>query len=39
MDMMQRLVELLGMLFRSAGFAWEMLEEQLDTASKHYWNG
>jgi hypothetical protein len=37
-DMMQRLVELIGLLVRSAGFAWEMLDEQLDAASKHYWN-
>jgi hypothetical protein len=38
-DTMQRLVELQGLLVRSAGFAWEMLDEQLATASKQYWNG
>ncbi len=37
-DTMQRLVELLGILIRNAGFAWEMLDEQLDTASKNYWS-
>lgn len=31
-ERMQRLVELLGLLVRNAGFAWEMLDEQLDTA-------
>ena len=38
-DTMQRLVELIGLLVRNAGFAWEMLDEQLATASKQYWNG
>jgi hypothetical protein len=37
--MMQRSVELLGLLVRSAGFAWEMLDEQLAAASRDYWNG
>lgn len=36
-EAMQRVVELLGLLIRSAGFAWEMLDEQLDTASKKFW--
>ncbi len=38
-DTMQRIVELLGLLVRNAGFAWEMLDEQLDVASRNYWNG
>ena len=38
-DTMQRVVELLGLLIRNAGFAWEMLDEQLDAASSSYWNG
>jgi hypothetical protein len=38
-ESMQRLVELLGLLIRNAGFAWEMLDEQLDTASDNYWKG
>jgi hypothetical protein len=36
-ETMQRLVELLGLLIRSAGFAWEMLDEQLDAASNDFW--
>jgi hypothetical protein len=36
---MKRLVELLNMLVRSAGFAWEMLDDQLEKASTNYWNG
>jgi len=39
MGMMQRLVELLGVLIRNAGFVWQMLDDQLDAASKNYWNG
>lgn len=38
-DRMQRLVELLGLLVRNAGFAWEMLDEQLDGASRDFWAG
>jgi hypothetical protein len=38
-DVMQRIVELLGLLIRNAGFAWEMLDEQLDSASDSYWHG
>lgn len=38
-DTMQRLVELLGLIVRNAGFAWEMLDDQLDTASRNFWNG
>lgn len=36
---MQRLVEIVGLLVRSAGFAWELLDEQLTTASKAFWRG
>ena len=36
-ETMQRIVELLGLLIRSAGFAWEMLDEQLDSASNEFW--
>jgi hypothetical protein len=38
-ESMQRLVETLGLLVRNAGFAWEMLDEQLSTASQRFWNG
>lgn len=38
-EKMQKIVELLSMLVRSAGFAWEMLDEQLEKASRNYWNG
>jgi hypothetical protein len=34
---MQRLVELLGLVVRNAGFACEMLDEQLMTASQEFW--
>ena len=34
---MQELVEALGMLIRNAGFAWDMLDEQLNNASKEFW--
>lgn len=36
-DEMQELVEALGMLIRNAGFAWDMLDEQLNSASKEFW--
>lgn len=36
-ETMQRLVELVGMLIRNAGFAWDMLDEQLETASAAFW--
>lgn len=36
-DRMQRLVELMGHLVRNAGFAWDMLDEQLSRASKGFW--
>ena len=35
--MMQSLVESLGLLIRNAGFAWEMLDEQLSRASHAFW--
>ena len=34
---MQRLVELIGMLVRRSGFAWDMLDEQLSMASEGFW--
>lgn len=34
---MQRLVELMGMLIRNAGFAWEALDRQLSKASQGFW--
>ena len=36
-NMMQGLVESLGLLIRNAGFAWEMLDEQLAKASQAFW--
>ena len=36
-DAMQSLVEDLGLLIRNAGFAWEMLDQQLAKASKAFW--
>ncbi len=36
-DMMQALVKNLGLLIRNAGFAWEMLDEQLSKASHAFW--
>ena len=36
-DRMQRLVEILGLLIRNAGFAWDMLDTQLDEASQAFW--
>lgn len=34
---MQRLVELMGMLIRNSGFAWEMLDGQLSKAGQEFW--
>lgn len=34
---MQRLVELMGLLIRNAGFAWDMLDSQLSRASNEFW--
>jgi len=36
-DEMQRLVELVGLLIRNAGFAWDMLDGQLSKASEGFW--
>lgn len=36
-ELMQRLVELLGLLIRNAGFAWDMLDKQLSKASAEFW--
>jgi hypothetical protein len=36
-DIMQRLVEMLGLLIRNAGFAWDMLDEQLSDAASAFW--
>lgn len=36
-DLMQRLVEDLGLIIRSAGFAWDSLEDQLTKASTGFW--
>lgn len=35
---MQRLVELLGLLIRCAGFAWEALDTQLGKAARDFWS-
>ena len=34
---MQRLVEIIGLLIRNAGFAWESLDDQLLRASEGFW--
>lgn len=36
-ETMQRLVELIGFIVRNAGFAWDMLDEQLSKASAAFW--
>lgn len=36
-EQMQRLVELIGMLIRNAGFAWDLLDKQLEYASEGFW--
>ena len=36
-DLMQHLVENLNLLIRNAGFAWDMLDEQLSKASNAFW--
>ena len=36
-EMMQTLIENLGLLIRNTGFAWEMLDEQLSKASHAFW--
>lgn len=37
-ELMQSLVELLGLLIRNAGFAWDMLDKQLSKASNSFWD-
>lgn len=34
---LQEIVELLGLIVRNAGFAWDMLDEQLSRASRDFW--
>jgi hypothetical protein len=36
-ELMQQLVELIGLIVRNAGFAWDMLDEQLDQSAKGFW--
>jgi hypothetical protein len=36
-ETMQTLVEALGMVIRNAGFAWNVLDEQLSKAAKDFW--
>ena len=36
-ELMQKLVELLGLLIRNADFAWDMLDEQLSRAASAFW--
>ncbi len=36
-ESMQRLVEIIGMIVRNAGFAWGALDKQLTVASKSFW--
>lgn len=36
-ESMQRLVELIGLTVRNAGFAWDSLDHQLSKASKSFW--
>lgn len=38
METMQRLVELLGLIVRNAGFAWDSLDAQLSKAATDFWN-
>jgi hypothetical protein len=37
-ESMQRLVELIGLTIRNAGFAWDSLDYQLSIASKSFWD-
>lgn len=37
-ESMQSIVQDLGLVIRNAGFAWEMLDEQLTKASKAFWS-
>lgn len=36
-EQMQRLVEIIGLLIRNAGFAWDSLDDQLKQASEGFW--
>ena len=36
-ESMQRLVELVGLIVRNSGFAWDSLDHQLSKASKGFW--
>ena len=36
-ESMQRLVELIGLVVRNSGFAWDSLDHQLSKASKSFW--
>lgn len=36
-ESMQRLVELIGLIVRNAGFAWDSLDQQLSKASTRFW--
>lgn len=36
-EQMQRLVEIIGLLIRNAGFAWDSLDDQLKRASEGFW--
>lgn len=36
-DAMQRLVELIGLIVRNAGFAWDSLDSQLSKAADRFW--
>jgi hypothetical protein len=37
LDVMQRLVEILGLLVRNAGFAWDSLDAHLSMAARDFW--
>ena len=37
-DAMQQMVELVGLIIRNAGFAWESLENQLSAAAGAFWS-
>lgn len=38
LEQMQRLVEIIGLLIRNAGFAWDSLDNQLKHASEGFWD-
>ena len=35
---LQRIIEILGYVVRNAGFAWEMFDEYLKSASERFWS-